>query len=106
MRWTSPLTSSRAQALNHFTVSSFFEILSHSLKTFNIFASNLYNMNEKGVQMSIGGRARVLVDRNQKTVHMNQDDNKELITIVECICANGSALKPLVIMKGMRTCPS
>lgn len=30
------------------------------------------------------------------------DGNRELITVVDCICADGSVLAPLIIMKGKR----
>ena len=32
------------------------------------------------------------------------DGNRELITVIDCICANGTVLPPYIIMKGM--CPS
>ena len=43
------LTLFKVQTFNYFIVFSFFKILSHNLKTFNIFTFNLYNMNEKSV---------------------------------------------------------
>jgi hypothetical protein len=30
------------------------------------------------------------------------DGNRENVTVVECVCANGSAIRPLVIFKGKR----
>ncbi|EJD05306.1 DDE-domain-containing protein, partial [Fomitiporia mediterranea MF3/22] len=104
--WTSPLESSRAQALNSFTVKSFFDLLFETLTSYHIKPSNIYNMDEKGVQMGLAGKTRVLVDRDQKTVSQIEDGNKELVTIVECICTDGTVLKPLFIMKGARTSPS
>ena len=63
-------------------------------------------MDEKGVQLGVGKRARAIVDRDQKSVQKVEDGNKELVTVIECICADGTALKPLFIMKGKRTSPS
>lgn len=103
--WTVGLESCRAKALNRPTVNSFFELLAEIIKKYEIKPVNLYNMDEKGVQMGVGGRARALVDRNQKTVYMKVDGNRELATLMECICADGSALDPLAILKGMRTNP-
>ncbi|THU90045.1 CENP-B protein, partial [Dendrothele bispora CBS 962.96] len=34
------------------------------------------------------------------TVH--QDGNRELITVVDCICADGTVLPPFIVMKGAR----
>lgn len=104
--WTTPLESCRAQALNRSTVDGYFNLLSHIIRQYNISPANIYNMDEKGLQLGIGSRARVLVDRNQKSVQKVEDGNKELVTVIECICADGTALKPLFIMKGKRTSPS
>lgn len=101
-RWTVALESSRARALNRTNVAEFFELLHKTVEQYNIQPENIYNMDEKGMQMGVGMRARVLVDRNQKTVHMKSDGNRELVTVLECICADGSALSPLVIFKGKR----
>lgn len=104
-RITVGLESCRAQALNRTTTSEFFEMLQNTITQYDIKPENLYNMDEKGVQMGLGARARVLVDRNQKTVYMKTDGNRELVTLVECVCADGTALDPLAIFKGKRTNP-
>ncbi|EJC99092.1 uncharacterized protein FOMMEDRAFT_94724, partial [Fomitiporia mediterranea MF3/22] len=62
------LESSRAQALNAFTVKSFFDLLFETLTSYYIKPSNIYNMDKKGVQIGLAGKTRVLVDRDQKTV--------------------------------------
>lgn len=58
-------------------------------------------MDEKGIQMGVGGRVLALVDRDQKNVHQVEDGNRELVTIIECISADGSAIWPGVVFKGM-----
>ena len=67
---------------------------------------NLYNMDEKGCQR--GGGCRI---RNQKFViykgrsvqYQLQSINLELITIIECIAADGTHLKPGFIFLQKRT---
>lgn len=56
-------------------------------------------MDEKGVQLGIGKRTRALVDRDQKTINHLENGDRELITIIECISADGTALPPSVIYK-------
>ncbi len=50
----------------------------------------------------LGYKQRVLVDRNQKNVHTVTDGNKELVTMLETVSANGDSLPPMAIFKGKR----
>lgn len=102
---TSPIDANRCQALNQTSVNGFYDALYDLVRTFKIKHHNIYNVDEKGIQMGVVGRQTALVDRNQKTVSLKQDGNKELATIIECVAADGKALQPLVIMKGMRVNP-
>ena len=61
-------------------------------------------MDEKGVQLGVGGRVRVLIDRKQKTPYLVKNGNRELVTIIETMCADGTALPPSVMYsKGYAT---
>lgn len=59
-------------------------------------------MDEKGCQMGKGQRARVLVDRDQKDVQTLEDGDRELVTVIECVSADGTAIRPGIIFKGIR----
>jgi hypothetical protein len=59
-------------------------------------------MDEKGVQLGIGTKTKALVDRDQKTVQHITNGCRDLVTIIECICADGTALHPSVVFKGAR----
>ncbi|KAF9470613.1 hypothetical protein BDN70DRAFT_770952, partial [Pholiota conissans] len=61
------LESCRARALNKTQVTEFFDILQDLITQYKIKPHNLYNMDEKGIQLGIGKRVKVLVDRDQKT---------------------------------------
>lgn len=63
---------------------------------------NRYNPDEKGVQMGIGARTQVLVDRDQKVVQSTEHGNRDLVTIIETVCADGTSLPPSVIFEGAR----
>jgi hypothetical protein len=99
-RWTTGLESCRARCLNRALVSEYFDILESLLEEYNIPPENIYNMDEKGIQLGVGRREMVLVDRDMKTVYHVEDGNRELVTIIETICADGTALHPSVIYKG------
>ena len=89
-------------SLNQTNVAGFYELLMEIVAQHSIKPSNIYNMDEKGVQLRVGGRTRVLVDRNQRTVHLVENGSWELVTIIETVCADGTALPPSIIFKGAR----
>jgi hypothetical protein len=59
-------------------------------------------MDEKGIQLGIGARITAMIDRDQQTVYSIEDGNRELVTVIETICADGSVLHPSVIFQGQR----
>lgn len=105
MKKTVGLVKARAKALNQFAVDEFFEMLTDIIKEFKILPQNLYNMDEKGIQLGIGARITAMIDREQKIVYSIEDGNRELVTVIETICADGSVLHPSVIFQGRRRSP-
>lgn len=69
---------------------------------YNIPPENIYNMDEKGVQLGVGGSVAGIVDRDMRTVYNIENGNREHVTIIETICADGSVLPPSVIFQGKR----
>jgi hypothetical protein len=75
-------------------------------------------MDEKGCALGLLQRARVLARTGTKGftiqgqarnfschkqfTYQISDGNRENVTTIECICANGTSLRPLVIFKGQR----
>ena len=102
MKKTTGLEKACAKALNQFAVNKFFDMLTNVIKEYNILPENLYNMDEKGIQLGIGARITAMVDWDQKIVYSIEDGNRELVTVIECICADGSILHPSMIYQGER----
>lgn len=104
--WTIPLESKRAQALNRANVTSFFDILFNLQHQYDVPPENIYNMDEKGVQLGIGdGQQRVLVNREQKNTPVLTNGSKEMVTILETVCTDGSADIPpcFIFLQGKRS---
>ncbi|KAJ7595276.1 DDE superfamily endonuclease-domain-containing protein [Mycena floridula] len=59
-------------------------------------------MDEKGIQLGVDDKTRVMVDRDQKAVQKIKQGNHDLVTIIECICADGTALRPSIVYQGTR----
>ena len=102
MKKTTGLEKARAKALNQFAVDEFFDMLIKLIQEYNITPGNIYNMDEKGIQLGIGARITAMIDRDQKAVYSIEDGNRELVTVIECICADGSTIHPSVIFQGQR----
>jgi hypothetical protein len=101
-KWARGQEAPRAQSLNHANVDAFFELLRVLFEEYGIDAENLYNMDEKGLLLGLGAHTFVLVDRNADTVKVVEDGNRELVIIIECVCADGTSIRPGVIFKGAR----
>jgi hypothetical protein len=102
IKYTTGLEQSRARSLNPNAVRDYFDLLTEILAEYNIIPENIYNMDEKGIQLGIGKRVAALVDRGQKTAYQVETGSRELITIIETISADGAALSPCVIFQGKR----
>ncbi|KAF8824656.1 hypothetical protein HHX47_DHR8000193 [Lentinula edodes] len=98
LKFTTSLEESRARSLTPAAVSTFYDILADTVAQYEIPPENIYNIDEKGVQLGIGQRTAVLVDRNQKSVSSIESGNRDLVTIIETVCANGSALHPSALV--------
>ncbi len=102
VRWTTRLEQCHAKALNPTLVKEFYDLLESIVKEYNIPPHNIYNADEKGIQLGVGKRVAAIIDRDQKNVYQIEDGNRELVTIIEAVCADGTALHPSVIFQGMR----
>lgn len=79
----------------------YFELLQHKIAEYNVDAEHTYNMDEKGFMIGITGRSKRVFSRRmweKKEVRATlQDASREWITLLACVCADGSALPPSLI---------
>ena len=97
------LDPKRAQAFNKPTVKRHFQLLEAIIKKHGIPPENLYNMDEKGVQCGGGRKAQAqkyVVPRSKRPKYKLRSANLELITIVDCVAADGGYLSPGIIFEG------
>jgi hypothetical protein len=86
------------------TYRDYFKLLHAKIQKFDIDARNIYNMDEKGFAVRLTSKtkrvfSKVLYEEKKKTAGM-QDGSREWITILGCICADGSEIDPAVIFAG------
>src|ERR1700678_3349544 len=65
MKKTVGLEQARAKALNQVVVDEFFDMLAAVIKDYRILPENLYNMDEKGIQLGIGAMITAMIDQDQ-----------------------------------------
>jgi hypothetical protein len=61
---------------------------------------NIYNMDEKGFMLGKALKVKVITRRGRRNPRYTQDGTREMVTVVECIAADGRVLPPLYIYKG------
>lgn len=79
----------------------YFHLLHDKINQYQIDPRHTYNIDEKGFLIGIVGRSKRIFSRRmweKKEVRASlQDGNRAWITLLACICADGSALPPSLI---------
>tara|TARA_R110002003_G_scaffold699_2_gene21084 strand:- start:4978 stop:6333 length:1356 start_codon:yes stop_codon:yes gene_type:complete len=100
-RWTSAIDASRHKADSAFKYSLYFELLRQKIEEYGIDSRHIYNMDEKGFLICILSKSKRIFSRHAyeagKLKAQLPDGNREWITTLACICADGSALTPALI---------
>jgi hypothetical protein len=65
----------------------------------NTLRTRIWNMDETGLQLDVKPK-KVVAARGTRHLHSRTSGNKETITIIACISADGKAVPPHVIIKG------
>lgn len=97
------LDPTRAKCFNQPTVEKHFRELQEIKEKYNIKVENTYNMDEKGIQLG-GGRngdtSKAFFSVDDTTRYKIRSDDLELVTIIECVSADGTSLTPGFIFAG------
>ena len=105
--WSHSLDTKRAKAGNPVLKERYFALLKKVLEGGDddgngesILAENIYGVDETGIQTGIGTRERVYGDPSKSIQHQQRGGNRENITVIATICADGTAdIPPVVIYK-------
>ncbi len=103
------LDPKRAKAFNYPKVHEHFTMFREIMEKNGILWRNVYNMDEKGVQME-GGRkgshTKYFYAAKDKMQYKIQSDDLQLITIIDCVCADGTAeIGPEFVFPGVTKHP-
>jgi len=98
--WSKPLDTQRGQALNPTNVKLWFDMVKEHIVDAAVRPENIYGMDESGFPPSDQGTQRVIGRRGTKTQHAQGSGERENVTAIITICADGTVLKPSIIFKG------
>lgn len=101
IKWTSGIDRNRHRADSAFKYSLYFELMKRKIEQYEIEPRHIYNMDEKGFLIGVLSKAKRIFSKRRfdegGVRQFIQDGNREWITTIACICADGSALSPGLI---------
>ncbi len=82
----------------------FFDRLKEKIEKFDINVKNIYNVDEKGFLIGFSRTKKRVVSlealKSKRVAGASHDGNREFITLIASICADGSTLPPALIYQG------
>jgi hypothetical protein len=100
LSWSRPLEMKRGRAVNSHTNEAWFDLLGNTITKYNIKEKNTYAVDEIGIHGSLGQPERVFGAQKQGPQYQQRDGDRENITVLVTICADGTSTAPAVIFKG------
>ena len=82
-----------------------FDDLEKVWEEYNIKPENAYNMDESGFAIGEKEPGRCIINANIRQQFQAKPGRQEWVSVVECICADGGVIPPLVIFKGEKLSP-
>jgi len=104
-RYLTTLDLSRHKDDSRESFKQYFNIVGHKIEEYGITADNIYNMVEKGFMIGQVQKTHRIFTKDtytdEKEAKAGQDGNREWITVLATICADGTALSPALIYKAV-----
>jgi hypothetical protein len=98
------MAKERTKADSGAKYSLYFKLLHKKIKEYNVQPIHIFNIDEKGFQLSRVGNTKRIFSRRlyeQKGARQAlEDGSTEWITAIACICSDGKALSPTLIFQG------
>jgi hypothetical protein len=97
------LDPKQVQAFNYTTMSDHFNKLGVLINMYSLGWHNIYNMDEKGIQAGGGRnslRKKLLFSRTQRIRQKLTSSDLELVTVAECVSADGYSMPPGFVFSG------
>jgi hypothetical protein len=91
----------RAKCEDPALIRSWFQLVRGTIEKYGILDDDIYNFDETGFQMGVISTAKVITgaERSRRPVSV-QPGNREWVTAIDCICADGQSIPPVIIFEG------
>ena len=99
--WTKSLDTSCAAAVNPTTITHYFQLLKAMLDNFNFVPEEIYSFDESGFPFGGDGINEHVYGGSEGVQHKQGEANKENVSVMVTICANGTYMTPTTIFKGV-----
>jgi hypothetical protein len=77
-----------------------FELFRSIQDRYKVKPANIWNMDETGIALGVYNNQRVIGSSTTNYSYVQAPENREWVSIIETISANGACTRPLVIFKG------
>jgi DDE superfamily endonuclease/Tc5 transposase DNA-binding domain len=94
------IDAARVKEVSSEKVTEWFDSVKEVIREYKIKPENMYNMDETGFSIGSTQAGHVVVDDTVQSQFQAQPGRQEWVTVLECICGDGSTVAPLVIFKG------
>lgn len=94
------VSSQRVHDLYLSAFKSWFSVLQSLFICKGVRDCNIYNMDETGNALGPCANQTIIGSKESKQSYISTPEDREWVSVIEAICADGSSLQPLVIFKG------
>jgi DDE superfamily endonuclease/Tc5 transposase DNA-binding domain len=95
-----PLSKKRKDSHDPQDIREWYRRLENKIKEHGIQPQDIYNMDETGFRIGVGRAHSVITRYRSGRQYLADPDNRDYITSIECICADGTALPSCLVLKG------
>ena len=93
------IEAARVRDTSVHALQGWFESSSVAIAEYNIQPENMYNMDESGFAIGTIEASKVIINKYIRERYQAQPGRQEWVTSVECICADGTYIPPLLIFR-------
>ncbi|KAI0990914.1 hypothetical protein K3495_g17273, partial [Podosphaera aphanis] len=94
------IESLRVTGTNHTALENFCKLFKEVRDRFNIQTGDIWNMDEQGLGLGVCSNTKVLSSSKKTRTFVISPQNREWVSVLECVSATGRIIKPLIIFKG------
>ncbi|EFQ89825.1 hypothetical protein P3342_001649 [Pyrenophora teres f. teres] len=94
------IEAARAEEADSDSIWEFLELYEAIQRRLGVQLRDTYNIDETGVALGACNYTRVITSASKHKADVQSLEDREWVTIIECISADGRALHPVVIFKG------